>query len=222
MKFTNRALSSSDYSEINQTNPLRWYIMGRDTTGGWRHQSGQFKCKDFLNEIVSKYQGHTFCVYGFDTKNMVFEDVGVYLRLTGLVAMEAFKANIGSINAWAAKDGLPPLVIEDVSEDGKECILLMPKVYFSNTYTCSFVAYLIRVANVSTVVEDWTKHPTKAVDNPYAKYFDKAMKQGFKPPVPGYWFYLMKDHTKLSNPMAYHVHDNGVYSWFNCLAMEGM
>jgi hypothetical protein len=222
MKFTNSPIPGT-YAEVPQTNPLRWanlYKEGTDETGDlFSYQSKVWKCKDFLNEFVSLYHGHSCVIYGFDASTMKTNEEGIYVHLTNLLNVASFIENIKSINSWAEEQGFPAVELTPV--DGTSVIALLPRKYFDCTYSISFLSYWIRVANVTMTIDDWEKHPTKPVDNPFGEYFDKAIEQGFKPPIDGYWFYLMKDHTNLEEPKSIKaIHDNGVHSWFNCLTLD--
>lgn len=218
MKFANKLLEAY-YNEIPQSNPIRWAILHRED-GCLSYQSALFKCKDFFNEFVSKYHGFDFRVYNFDAGKMKINEEGLYVRVSGLIDFTMFLKNIRSINSLCEAKGYPPIImyeVEDLKDD--EAVLLIPRKYFDSTYSISWLTYFIRVSNVNMEITDWTKHPTKPVDNPFAKFFDKAWEQGVTPPIDS-WFYAMKKNTTLKSPDSYTVHDNGVYNWFYFMELE--
>ncbi len=219
MKFTNKHQSNVAYCETGQSNPLRWAVLHRSDKG-FAYQSGLFKCTDYLNDLVSKYEGHDSCVYGFDTKPMTLNEEGVYLHLTNIINTDVFADNIASLNEWFAKSGFPPIQFEDLDSVLKSAVVLIPRRYFKSTYSISFASYFIRVANVATVVSDWSIHPTKPLDNPFGQYYNAAMKQGIKPPNDN-WYYYMKNYTTYPPTNFMYVHDAGVKQWLNCLSLEG-
>lgn len=219
MKFNNAQITGN-YAEVPQTNPLRWTNLFKEADGSFTRESKKWKCKDFLNELVSKYQGNRTSIYGYDAGPMRVNDEGVYVYLEHIIKMDVYQGNLRSINNWAASVGMPAMEILGEYEGG--LVVLLPRKYFDSTYSISFLSYFIRVANVSEVVSDWDKHPTKAVDNPFGSYWDKAMKYPFKAPIEGYWYYAMKAHTNLEKPNTGTVHDNGVNSWLNYLTLDGV
>ena len=218
IQFTND-IPSGSYAEVPQTNPLRWVNLFRNEDGSFTHTSKRWKCKDFMNEIVRKFQGQNSQIYGFNSQDIATNEDGVWLRLLHLVNKDAFIKNLRSINSWASKCGYPPVDLEDLPS-AEEVIIRIPRKYFENTYSISFLTYFIRVANVDEVVQDWAKHPTKNIDCPFESHWDTALKQGFAPPVEGYWYYMGKKYTDLKNPMTSTVHDCGVDAWLTAVQME--
>lgn len=219
-KFLNSPLNNRNYTEVGQTNPLRWYLLEK-VDGGFKYQSGIFKCKDYFNDLVSKYRGLDSNIYGFNTASMTLNEEGVYVRLVELIDAKVFEQNIAKVNEMARKDGFPDLVFDEVGD--REAILLIPRKYFDCTWSTSLVTYLIRISNVAVVIADIQNHPTKAVDCPFRNYYDRVFAQGFKPPLAGHWYYAMKDYTNLTKPFSfYSVHDNGVAAWMSFVDVEGI
>lgn len=219
----NKTYPQVHYSEVGQTNPLRFTILLRKSEVEFDTQSSEFKCKDFFNEVVAAYHGQPLGAYSFETKGMKLQDEGVWVLLTHIIKMESFVQNIGSINALAAKDGAPP--VELMEKDKKSCVMLLPRRYFDNTYLISFLSYLIRVANTEDVNPDptWKTHSTLAIDCPFRNVFDKVMARGFKSPDIKSFYYAGKKHDhsqKLSS--SYIVHNNGVASWTALMMAEGL
>ena len=59
----------TSYSEVPQTNVLRWTVLFNQGDGVFKPQTKEFKCKDFFNELVAKYHGHVLGCYGFTTES---------------------------------------------------------------------------------------------------------------------------------------------------------
>lgn len=210
------------YAEVGQTNKLRWVCLHRAEDGTFSEQSLEFKCKDFFNEIVAKYNGHLLGCYGFTADSIQTNDEGVWVELRYIDNPEAYQQNIGSINKLAAADGLPVVELLPYKE-GFVCLL--PRKYFDNTYLISFLTYLMRVANVPEVVQDptWRVHPTLAIDCPFKSMFDAVMNRGFKTPETAAksYYYAGHAHNYKAKPMVHLVHNNGVLSWNSLLKSEG-
>lgn len=218
MKFNNKQITGT-YAEIGQTNPLRWTNLFREEDGSFTRQSFKWKCKDFLNEIVSKGKGNKTCVYGYECWSWKVNPEGEWMLLEHIVDKKVFLENLGSINKWVEASGYPP--VEFLDEE--ELVIMVPRKYFENTYSISFISYFIRVANCQAVVKDWNDHPTKSIDNPFGPtHYPTVMKQGVKPPVPDYWYYIGKKNTALGVPDSYSVHNNGVNGWLTACMMDGI
>lgn len=219
----NKTYPSRTYSEVGQTNPLRWTILERLSDAEFNTQSCPFKCKDFFNEVVAAYHGQPLGAYSFETKGMKLQDEGVWVLLTHIINMDSFVANIGSINKLAVADGCPPVQL--LPKDKESCVALLPRRYFDNTYLISFLSYLIRVANTDDVNPDptWKTHSTLAIDCPFRNVFDKVMARGFKSPDIKSFYYAGKawDHNKKLDS-SYVVHNNGVASWTGLMMAEGI
>lgn len=215
----------TSYAEVGQSNPLRWTCLHLDKQEGssrtFSEQSKQWKCKDFLNEIVAKYHGHLLGCYGFTADSVQTNDEGVYVKLTNIVDKDVYRQNIGSINTLAAAQGFPQLELLEI-EDG--FVVLLPRAYFDTTYPISLLTYLMRVANVGTVVSDvsWLEHPTKSVDNPFASVYAQVLKQGFATPdnVGGSYYYYGEKHDYSKKPQVSMVHNCGVSQWTALLLAE--
>jgi len=210
------------YSEVGQTNKLRFVCLHRAEDGTFSEQSLEFKCKDFFNEIVAKYHGHLLGCWGFEAESIQVNEEGVWVELRNIDDVEVYKQNIGSINKLIATDGLPTLELLPY-KDGFVCLL--PRQFFDNTYLISLLTYLMRVANVSEVVKDptWKEHPTKPIDCPFVSMFDVVMNRGFKTPETKAkaYYYAGHAHNYKSKPPVHLVHNNGVLSWNSLLKAEG-
>lgn len=211
----------SHYNEIPQSNPLRWVILHREMADLFTAQSSEFKCKDFFNEFVAKYSGHDTSIYGFNAGAMKVNDDFLYVQLLHIADLEVYKKNIGSINALAAKNDMPPveLIIEDAI-----VVAVIPRAYFKSTWLISLLTYLMRVANVKAVVEDpeWKTHPSKGADNPFSNYYDRILARGFAVPDIATSFYFVGNSIDYkAKPQVHFVHNNGCRNWMEMLQVEG-
>lgn len=223
IKFNN-AIKSGSYAEIPQTNKLRWINCFKEKDGTFSHESLVWKCKDFLNEIVRKYQGQNSSIYGYDAGSMRVNDDGVWHRLLYIENKEVFLKNLGSISKLP---GYVPIEIYDCEkapQDDKEGLMIfIPKYYFENTYRISVLTYLIRVSNVGQVIKDFTNHPTKSIDNPSPNYHDAIIKRGFVEPVKNHWYYVGKAYTNLKAPAnTLSVHNCGMDCWMRAATSDGL
>lgn len=213
----------ASYNEIPQTNPLRWTILYKEGDV-YTEQSGEFKCKDFFNEFVSKYNGHATSIYGFNAGEMKVNEEALYVLIRNIASLDAYKTNIGSINSLAAQHAMPPVVLEPTGKPG-ELVAALPSEYFMSTWLVSLLTYLMRVANVTTVVEDptWMVHPTKSIDNPFQEYYSEVLTRGFQvpPEVNAKTFYWVGNrYTSPEKPNVHTVHNNGCYNWMNMMSVE--
>lgn len=214
-KFKN-SIPDGSYAEVGQTNQLRWVNMFKEEDGSFSYQSCKWKCKDFLNENVRKYQGEVSAIYGYDTTNMKQNDEGMWFHLLYIHDVGVFKKNLGSISKLK---GYEPIEVHDYKGD---LILFIPRYYFENTYRISVLTYLIRVCNVTEVITDWKNHPTKSIDNTSPTYHDRIIDRGFVEPVKGYWYYVGKMHSPQKKPQTSTVHNCGMNAWMAAADKEGL
>ena len=205
--------------EIGQINPLRWNILFKEEDGSFTSQTGVFKCKDYLNDAVAWYNGVKVAVYGMNFNNIKLNEEGVYLHLTGLNYKKALLNNLEIISKEGEANGLPALSFEG---EAKNILLFVPREYFRNTYTISFLSYCIRISHCGklfTAFEDVIANEAyKDVDNPFRKYYSKVMASKFQAPIKASaWTYLGKTmEDKLSNTdLATSMHNAGCYNYFH-------
>jgi hypothetical protein len=208
-------------TESPQNNPLRWVLLFRkdDTLVP---QTAEFRCKDYLNDLVAKYHGQVFKVYGFDTEKININEEGCYFLLKNIVNEDKFISNISNvINAEVEED--KELLIEDLREQG--LVIFIPKYFFSNTYLISLVSYLIRVCNNNIEFkffeQVWSslERQTDTAIPTYGDYESIIRKWKFTVPEDfyKYWYYYNKNYNSEVRPdvkdLGQIVHDNGVISW---------
>lgn len=213
----------TSYAEAGQTNPLRFVCLHLQPNGEYSEQSKEFKCKDFFNEIVAKYNGHLLGCYGFTADSIQTNDEGVWVELRHIANPTVYQANIALVNKLIDKAGLPQLELLPYKA-GFVCLL--PRRFFDNTYLVSLLTYLMRVSNTSAVIEDETfmEHPTKPIDSPFKSVYAKVIKRGFVVPEnPGNsYYYYGKDRDYSEKPNVMMVHNCGVAQWTTMLMAEGL
>lgn len=134
------------YNEIPQANKMRWQLYKQTKPNHYEAVTGQFKCKDFFNDVVAAYQtGEPITVYRFEAKpNMVVpgEPAAVMLYNMEKFFLDNWN-NFG--NPWLKSQGIPQIKIEFCDEDTG--IAWLPPSYFENTFDISAVTLLIRALN---------------------------------------------------------------------------
>lgn len=212
-------------SEAGQNNPLRWNLLFRTSEEGvYESQTGIFKCKDYFNDIVAKYQGLSFHAHGLDTTNIQLNEEGTPIELSSLSYTDQLLSNLQVISNEAEKFELPPLPFK---ANGKDVLLFIPREYYKSTYIISFLTYCIRISHCPTIFssfDDLVKNVDwRALDNPFGRHYDKIMAERFEPPIKGHtgWEYLGKRFTgTVTQALAeqqfnYAIHNNGCCDWQN-------
>lgn len=220
MKFLNQPLSSSPYTETSQSNPLRYYFMYRVDGDNYLYTSGEFKCKDYFNEVVSSLRGVDTTVYGMNYFGTKRNEGEVYVLLKNIVKRDVFLQNLAQINIKLVAEGFPEFTY-NLHPDADKLMLCLPNGLFPNTYTVSLFWYLVRISNISMPITDWVNHPTRSIDRPFGNYHDRIMAGGFKPPVEGFWYYAAGPTTaqdvetiqKTVSMASYYIHNNGCVGW---------
>lgn len=138
--------NSENYSEIGQTNPLRWMnlkLVGPDT---YEPVSKWWKCKDFMNEVVTSFHlERSFSIYGFSVVNSTFfnmEDTTLPLLLKNV--SKSFLVNMEVVNEHLLNEGYPEI---EVYQHDLGAFIKIPLEYLANTLFMSQVTLFIRLAN---------------------------------------------------------------------------
>lgn len=210
----------TSYSEIPQLNPLRWEILFKD--GDTLHpQTGKFKCKDFLNDIVAARKGYPFEVYRFDSTKIKTNTEGVWFRLTNLADYQQFVSNINNtLNVFYVGTDKLLITIEQIDKDS--AVVFLPDHFFSNTYKISLTSYIIRLCNYGVAFNTF-REALESIpageDNP-ANDQGKQLALEWQLEIPdgasNYWYYCGKDHNSIKKPVTDYpaiIHNNGVYNW---------
>lgn len=208
------------YSEANQPNPLRWEMLYKEDDT-LIPQAAIMKCKDYFNDVVSKYNdGPQFRVYGFDVSTVKLNDDGQWIRVSNL--KPNFFDNIKNIiNPFLEKEGLPP--IQYWSLPANRGVLFIPREFYNTTYRISLLTQMIRLGNYGELFSSYdhmfspespfctTEHRT-----PWAP---KVLSWKFSPPslFNGFWWYAGEKYNSKTiakdNNFMGSIHDNGFISW---------
>lgn len=207
------------YAEVPQINPLRWEILYLDGDT-LVPQTAKFKCKDFLNDIVSARNGHAFSIYLFDSTTYKTNDDGVWFRLTEIKDYQQFKDNVDkTINVFFDPKVEPLVTIDQI--DATTALMFMPAHIFANTYKISLCSYLVRLCNYGEVFNSFNEalESTAAQTDRAIQEAGKKLALEWKMDVPEeyskYWYYAGAEYnsekqTKASSSI---IHNNGVLNW---------
>jgi len=141
---------TGSYSEIGQTNPLRWQNLRPLADGAYEVVSHKWKCKDFMNEVVTSFHtGRDFSIYQFNVKHKdFFSPDQLTLPILLHNTLPGWKANMEVVNEYLLDQGYPAVDILEV--DGK-VVVELPTIYLANTLFMSQVTLFIRLANTESV-----------------------------------------------------------------------
>lgn len=213
MKIT---IPSTSYLEVYQKAPLRWalcYFDGTDYVG----QHGWWKCKDFLNDLVIYlHRGKQFDMYGFNNKAKINEEGG-YFALKNVPSF--FENNLALLNEHLINKGFDPIELHPHKDGPTECVILIPSMYFGNTFLISVITSYIRacVYEACNTFEECVKNEPTLMG-----YFDKVEEVLTLENIPmmNEVLFLNYQHngTKPIND-TYAVHNAGLQSWLNSWAM---
>lgn len=194
------------YHEMPQSNPLKWqlYCLKDDTLVP---QTLPFVCKDFFNDIVGWFYGKTGYIYGFSSKEMEFNDYGVFVRLSN--TRPGFLPNVEKLLTPLLPPEMGPLLFVPLEADG-EILTLFPRQLFNNTYLISKVTHILRLCNMD-VVDSVKEMQTKSAEG-----FDDQLFSTLSLPekFQQYWWYAGPDHNSHTDYFTMPVlHNNGYKSW---------
>lgn len=220
-------LSTDTYSEVGQTNPLRWMFLQEREPGVYQSSSGWIKCKDFFNDVVYyRETGTGFQIYGFacDTVGTA-KDKDVSFLLKG--TKEGFQDNLGALNAYLIGHDLP-MITRHETERGQ--MIVIPSFYWTNTYYISLLSLLIRICNTKESFDLWQSVIDQKIKGDDQGLIDTVKKVGI-------WFDLPESHkdyfvyindTYYGKDGQYHgsfysniIHDNGMLGWYRALNLIG-
>lgn len=141
------------YSEIGQTNPLRWMNLkpSSDPAFQWEAVSHWWKCKDFMNDAVTSWWlKKDYKIYGFVCNYETFfakDQQEFYFLLKNL--MPGWQENMQLVNAALEQWDMPPLTWEMCGKvgEGEGAVLTLPRAYLENTLCMSTACLYVRMAN---------------------------------------------------------------------------
>lgn len=207
-------------NEAHQSNQIRWRILKRESDSVAKAQTTFFKCKDYFNDVVAAYRGCFFSAYGFDNKSLDLTDDQLLVQVKYLYNKDNYISTISDvINKKLEEDGLPHLFYEDVEGEEDSLILFFDRKLFDNTYTISFLTYLLRIANAEkryAIYESLTTNENSKKDRPFHHHYDKIINGSFQSPLKQpFWWWSSAEYNNEKTPQltGTTIHNNGCYSW---------
>lgn len=168
------------YSEIDQDNPLRWYLLKEFSPGEYTKVSERWKCKDFMNEVVVCWNtGKKYYIYGFATNPDMLNKNADHLPFLLELSFDyaTFENNISVVNDYLMEHGLAPVHVELWKDN--LVFLALPLEALENTFNMSMYTLLVRSAHISDKVESWEELNKKAFSQ------DRKLLDTLKKKVPG-------------------------------------
>jgi len=211
---------NSSYSEIGQSNPLRWQNL-KPVAGGYEVVSHKWKCKDFMNEVVTSFHtGRDFSIYGFSVENSkFFSEEQHTLPILLHNVLPGWIYNMEVVNDYLLEQGYPEVAIY---HDDKHWIVNIPGVYLANTLFMSQVTLFIRLANTTEVygsINEMCNDPLNKQDaGNLAACFKKPLKD-FPVALGDYiWYYDDARNLRYDAPASATIqtslmHNCGVVNW---------
>jgi hypothetical protein len=209
------------YNEMPQNNPIRWQVFTR-TGDVFTPQTGKFMCKDYLNDVCAKYNGKNVYAYGLKNHDMVLNDDGIWLQLTGITEPEVFMHNL----TCCINDENPeyPLTFEEYQGT---MLVFVPRYYFNQTYLVSLLSYIIRISNGDKKFKSFkdalTSKACQADPALYGKGIQLALSWRFHVPeaFQKYWSYYTDTYNSvLDNYEGSTIHNNGIMAWSENMTIE--
>jgi hypothetical protein len=215
--------NEGSYSEIGQTNPLRWQnikLVGPDT---YEPVSKWWKCKDFMNEVVTSFHlERDFSIYGFQVTHSEFFNKGdTTLPILLKNVSKSFLVNMGVVNDHLLNEGYPAV---EVYQHDIGAFIKVPLEYLTNTLFMSQVTLFIRLANTEkeyTTLPDMLKDKHNGGDEANFNACLKKPLGSFPTSLSEYlWYYneernCRRDLPKDKNIQTSLMHNCGVVSWAN-------
>jgi hypothetical protein len=212
---------TGSYSEIGQTNPLRWQNLRPLADGAYEVVSHKWKCKDFMNEVVTSFHtGRDFSIYGFSVEHKKFfspDQLTLPILLHNI--LPGWMSNMEVVNEYLLDQGYPAVDILEV--DGK-VVVELPTIYLANTLFMSQVTLFIRLANTETVYQTLQEMCNDKLNKQDQPNLDACLKKPLKDfPEKLYdylWYY--NDERNLKRDVGTDVtiqtslmHNCGVVNW---------
>lgn len=134
------------YSEMSQTNPLKWMNLKPVGKDKFECVSCWWQCKDFMNDaLTAKYLKKSFSIYGFRCDPSVFfteNQKHMYFLLKEV--LPGFMENINSVNAFLTSIKFPRVIVKCIDDF---VFVELPSKYLENTLFISTITLFIRLAN---------------------------------------------------------------------------
>ncbi len=223
MQIKNLDKWNGTYCEIGQTNPLRWQNLRLLEDGSYEAVSHKWKCKDFMNEVVTSYHtGRDFAIYGFQVKHKDFFGVDTEsLPILLHNCLSGFQNNMIRVNEMLSEDGMPDVIALPLG-DGRFFIDI-PSYYMANTLFMSQITLFIRLCNTEERYKTLQEMCNDKLNRQDQANLNACLKKPMKDfPAKLYdyiWYYddernLKNDESaKTSTIQTSLVHNCGVVNW---------
>jgi hypothetical protein len=201
------------YSEVSQENPLRWRLcLLKD--GTLIPQSSWWKCKDFLNDVVIYLRtGKVFSVYSFHNEQKI-NDEGGYMALKAVHA--SFDKNLPILNKYLTSKGFPALSLVDHDKgEGTEKVVLIPTIYWQNTFYISYITALIRSCCFTEckTIEELAEQEEKT-EGDWFKKIDSLFNTKLTLKMNELVYLNYQYSSKTGYDKTYAIHNAGMQTWF--------
>lgn len=220
MKLVNlNTWDSEPYSEIGQTNPLRWMNIKQVDKDTYEPVTHWWKCKDFMNEVVTAgFTNKTYSIYGFTVDPAKFFDVTKRLTFLLKNVGKEFEHNMQAVNAYLTTQGCPAVPF---SKFESYYVVELPKDYQQNTLFISQVTLFIRLASCDVKCATMDEMATQEVNRQDSGNFKSAMLKplgAFPEHLKKYvWYYSSEQNLPKDEPekkvYTSHMHNCGVVAW---------
>lgn len=223
MNIKNLEKWNGSYAEIGQTNPLRWQNLRLLDDGSYEAVSHKWKCKDFMNEVVTSYHtGRVFSIYGFTVKHSEFfakdtEELPILLHN----CLPGFTHNLMCVNEMLVEDGMPEVIFMPLG-DGKYFISI-PSYYMCNTLFMSQITLFIRLCNTEEKYKTLQEMCNDKLNRQDQENLNAALKKPMKDFPAKLWDYiwyysddnnLKNDESAKTKPIQTSLmHNCGVVNW---------
>jgi hypothetical protein len=217
VKGSGFSVSSEPYCEVSQVNPLRWRVCLKEGDN-LVPQSDWWKCKDFLNDVIIHLRtGKVFGIYGFKNNHKINEEGG-YMALKEV--HQAFEDNLVLLNGYLKKKEFPTIEVvpHDGKEDGTEKVVLIPSLYWQNTFYISFITAAIRACcfNKHTDVIKMMNDEEKFQGGWFAKV-DKYLDRKYTDKMNELMYLNYQYSSKTGFDHTHCIHNAGIQSWISSL-----
>ena len=224
MQIINLDKWNGTYAEIGQTNPMRWQNLKLVEPGVYTPVSNKWKCKDFMNEVVTSYHtGRDFSIYSFSVKHSEFfnhDELDLPILLHNLLPGWAYNMNV--VNEFLLDQGCPEVTWQAFDLDGKQAVIIVPSYYLANTLFMSQVTLFIRLANTEAVyqsLDEMCNDKVNKQDRPNLDAcFKKPLKDFPEKLEPYLWYYNEESNLRRDVPLGTSIqtslmHNCGVVNW---------
>lgn len=223
------------YSEANQSNPLRFYLLERVSDETFKNTTNEFKCKDYFNDFLTyKHFGTKAIVYGMPWESAKFDsDGGLYVLCVN--TFPDFAGNIKRVieptftHYWGSQIE----VIEDNVEvegtysklgtSNKATLLYFSPECFQSTFVISTLTLFLRNCNFDFKIPSYEDRldATLARDGHwYDPIYTFFKEHKYKNPITTQYVYHTESGSNDLNTskesierIAYAIHDGGLYTW---------